>query len=275
MIVDVNAHLPWLPRETAERILDHIDEQNMDSFTSYLCQLACHQEIMPDRITSIEDFWSELDESGICKAVIASAVSTYGQCEEDLRKGRSEIEEAVGTYPDRLIPSCPINPHCCEESLRQIEKASANTLAGPLFPYVQGYSLEDVSTRELVERATMKGLPVWLYACREEVIDQVIALAKAFPQGKFLMSCAAWVDRIEEIVEAGNMWVDTSGYWIYTSAFCSEAIQELGDQRLLFGSGFPVWNARLAIQRIREIDIPSEATENILYRNAVRLISCE
>jgi predicted TIM-barrel fold metal-dependent hydrolase len=85
-------------------------------------------------------------------------------------------------------------------------------------------------------------------------------------------SVARQVDAIKA-ARQGNVWVDTSSARSMFSGLIEWAVEEIGHERILFGTDTPLYWSAMQKARIETADIGEEAKAAILYRNAARLLN--
>jgi len=87
-------------------------------------------------------------------------------------------------------------------------------------------------------------------------------------------SVARQVDAIKA-ARHGNVWVDTSSARSMMSGLVEWAVEEIGFDRILFGTDTPLYWAAIQKARIETADIGEDAKAAILYRNAAKLLNEE
>lgn len=139
-----------------------------------------------------------MDSKAIDKAVVSSAGAlTY----RNTQAGNEELAGEVKPHRDRLIPHAVINPayagwrddlKACQESLG---------MSGlRLYPKWHRYGLAEAPCLELVSLATARGMVVsipvrvedvrqrsWLVDVPEVPLQEIAALVKACPDGRFIL----------------------------------------------------------------------------------------
>lgn len=81
--------------------------------------------------------------------------------------------------------------------------------------------------------------------------------------------------RAVQAAEHGNLWVDTSSARSILPGLIEWAVEELGAERLLFGSDTPLYHVALQRTRIEMAEISDEAKRMILRENAIKFFSLE
>ncbi|TKJ45470.1 hypothetical protein CEE35_03925 [Candidatus Aerophobetes bacterium Ae_b3b] len=99
-------------------------------------------------------------------------------------------------------------------------------------------------------------------------------LAKRFPDAKMIMAHFGFEDWLEGIFvakENKNIYLDTAGSpteWLVIKT----AVQECGDDKIVWGSGSPALNIAAELAKITDAQISEEAKEKILYKNISKLL---
>ena len=71
----------------------------------------------------------------------------------------------------------------------------------------------------------------------------------------------------------GNVWADTSSAKSMIARVLEHAVDQLGADRILFGTDTPLYFAATQKARIAYAAIPDEAKRMILYENAAQLLA--
>jgi predicted TIM-barrel fold metal-dependent hydrolase len=70
-----------------------------------------------------------------------------------------------------------------------------------------------------------------------------------------------------------NVYFDTAASpFIYTSDVYNRVVQLVGEDKILFGSDYPLIPQRRFLKEIRGLDLPEKVKEKILSDNAMRLL---
>ena len=70
----------------------------------------------------------------------------------------------------------------------------------------------------------------------------------------------------------GNVWADTSSFNSVTSRLIEYAVDQIGAERILFGTDTPIYFPAMHKARIAYAEIPDDAKRRILYDNAAGLL---
>lgn len=242
---------------------------------------------------AMQDLLDEMDEAGITRGVIMGRQSAppHGAVPND------EITEAISQHPQRFVGLAGIDLRDIERGVKEIERTSkikgyvgASIEPGATFEAM--YS-DDRRLYPLYERCQELDLPVsitlsgYLAAMVGHDLSYgsptpVYKVARDFPQLKIIVSHAAWpniMPMMEVAFIRENVYVSPD---LYMNGVNTPGAQEyikaakffLGD-RLLFGTAYPSRPLKQSVEAFLEWDLPAELQENILYRNAARLLRIE
>ena len=209
--------------------------------------------------------------------------------------------EWVKNDPDRLIGFMAIDP-TEDDYLEEIDRCVSDLgLRGiKMHPVIGRYDPSDPTIFPMYERASRMGLPVishfgthpdpraTLKYSLPLLVDEV---AQAFPDLKFVMAHMAhpWQrDAAVILRKHPNVYADVSGVWLRPWQGWEALIGmiEWGvTDKLLFGTDFPFWTPREAMDKMRRLNdqvegtnlprIPDEVIEGIINRNSLELLGLE
>lgn len=172
----------------------------------------------------------------------------------------------------RLVPFFFANPH------RPVDHylSQASAFRGlELAPAVHGVALSDERTAALAEAAGQAGHPVYLHCLLRPGfgVTDLADLAARFPHVDFVLGHCGFTNidlyAINVVTKSGNIWVETSGGY---TCVLKAAIERLGDERLLFGSEYPLQHPSVELAKFSAIDLSARSWERIAWRNAHRLL---
>lgn len=147
-----------------------------------------------------------------------------------------------------------------------------------LAPAVHGVALSDERTAALAEAAGRAGHPVYLHCLIRPgfAVTDLADLAARFPHVSFILGHCGFTNidlyAINVVTKFGNIWVETSGGY---TCVLQAAIRRLGDERILFGSEYPLQHPSVELAKFSAIGLPAASWERIAWRNARRLLGEE
>ncbi len=230
---------------------------------------------------------SMMDKFGVDKACVASASAILYK---DCQAGNEELFEATHVAPGRFRLYATLNPAYAGWERDLHDCAEMGFMALRLYPYYHGYKLDDDRAGEIIEAATALGMPVsipcrvvdvrqrhWMDTNENLTPEAIVQAAENHPDGVFIMS--------EAIVNApaeGPLWrrLQNCNVYIEMSRMTSvldknikTAVEKIGADRLLFGTGFPFKSPSPAYLKIAVLDIDEAQKRQIMAGNTSRLFT--
>ncbi|MDO8539437.1 MAG: amidohydrolase family protein [Opitutaceae bacterium] len=164
--------------------------------------------------------------------------------------------ECVRAHPDRLAAFATLHPAAGRDAtLAELRRAREDGLVGvgELSPHSQRHRIDEPVFQEMLSLAGELRMPVTLHVTDPESrpftgridtpSDDFLRLARGFPGTTFIL--AHWGGllplRDERFRSLGNVFYDTAASpLLYDAGVWSRAIPVLGEDRVLFGSDFPL-----------------------------------
>ncbi len=82
-----------------------------------------------------------------------------------------------------------------------------------------------------------------------------------------------WEDAVN-FLKPFNCYVDTSSTFGFAGIKkVKELINDFGQERVLFGTDYPMWNLNYEINNMKKLELPQDIFENIIYNNAKKLLT--
>jgi len=202
----------------------------------------------------------------------------------DMFEGNKHLAEAMKEYPERILGYCTIcsarhGQDAVDEVKRCIEeygmlglKIYSFSQPGTRLPFL---SVDDPWMYPVLEKAVGYGIPVLAHTNPSECES----LCERFPglilimahSGNTLYAHGDWHLAIATAKKHLNLLLDTS-----TSTadmdFIETAVEELGAERVLYGSDWPLFDMGFALSRVQEADISESAKSLILGENLEKII---
>ncbi|MDX2600080.1 amidohydrolase family protein [Streptomyces caniscabiei] len=232
----------------------------------------------PDRLLAT------MDECGIGRAVVcAGGTMPLAQLSRFLVEGghiesdadNEAVLRACAASDGRLIPFYFANPHRAPEHYR---RAAADFRGVEISPAVHGVALDDPRTAGLVEVARDVGHSVYT-VCLERPgsrVADLVTLAARHPEVTFVLGHAGIgnIDlyAVESIAPLPNVLLETSGGY---TCVARAAVEQLGADRVLFGSEAPLQHPEVELTKLRRLGIGDDDWQMIAWRNASRLLGLE
>lgn len=179
-------------------------------------------------------------------------------------------------YNGFYVPGIHIHPDYIDESINELKKY--NTLGvkliGELVPYYNGwdkyYSKNLCEIYSIIEELNMV---VSVHTQEEESIEKAvkefknITFVAAHPRDK-----ADYTGHIERAKKYDNYYIDLSGTGLFRYGMLENMVNEIGSEKILFGTDFPICNPKMYVEAVDFENISDDSKENIYYKNAERLL---
>lgn len=158
-----------------------------------------------------------------------------------------------------------------------------------LFPNYHGYRLTDPQATDLLEAVQDRGLPLMISVRVEDErlhhqlmkVEPVPCLdiawvLRAFPDLKLVL-CEAKPDEVDQlrsdILSHPHASVDTSTRT--PQFYLEEMVAQLGDERVMYGTGMPLKYPECALYQVRDAHLPETVKNRVFSGNALRFFGLE
>jgi predicted TIM-barrel fold metal-dependent hydrolase len=206
-------------------------------------------------LPTIEALLRAMDAAGISRAVL---LGWYWEKPETCEWQNRFYGECVRAHQDRLSAFASIHPAAGRDAtLAEVRRAHADGLIGlgELSPHSQVFPVDDPVFADVLSLAGELRMPVNLHVtdpCSRPYVGRIETplvdfgwLARTFPRTTFIL--AHWggmLPRVEanaSAAELPNVYYDTAASpLLYDAGVWSEALPAFGNDRVLFGSDFPL-----------------------------------
>ncbi|MBN2295258.1 MAG: amidohydrolase family protein [Pirellulales bacterium] len=228
-----------------------------------------------------------MDAKGIEKAVVGSAAAvTY----RNAQSGNEELHREIKSHRDRLIPFAVINPGYAGwvDDLK-ICREDFGMSGVRLHPGWHNYKPADTCCRELVAAATEHKMPVsipirvednrqrhWLVDVPDVRLGEIVDLVKNNPQATFILASGRGFKGCDLGKKNNslprNYYIEICRASALLDNEIGQLVENLGADRLLFGTGMPFHYPDPAILKLKVLDIPEADKEKIRRANAAGIL---
>lgn len=229
---------------------------------------------------TVEDNIKHFDEWGVDKAVSLSIATKPSQ--------QKIINDwAASLKSDRIIPFGSVHPDA-EDVLEELERIKCLGLKGiKLHPDYQNFYIDEERMFPIYEKCAKLSLVVVFHSgvdvlCPENVHatpDMCLRAFKAVPEMTMVLAHLGGNNLWEEVYEKlaglqGNLYFDTAlAGDICPDELIKNIIRKHGADRILLASDCPWHETITEVNTIKRIGLTDEEVENILYKNAERLLN--
>ena len=276
VIIDFHTHI--FPAEIAADRTPYLDDATFrEIYASPRAQLA-----------TADDLLAAMDEAGVDASVALGFA--WGDAAMCARHNDYLLATAAGSG-GRIIPFCTVNPILPADDLAaEIERCAAGGARGlgELRPDSQGWPLDGEAGARLASLAAEHGLPL-LFHVSEPVghrypgkaggsLASFYTFAQGHPEltviGAHLAGGLPFYAPMPEVREVfSHTYVDTAAERLLYEHSVYESISRyIGDERILFGSDFPLVTQKRELAELRGAVRDADALTLILGGNAARLL---
>ena len=167
-----------------------------------------------------------------------------------------------------------------------IEEIIALGLKGvKLHPDIQRFKLDDYRCLKIYENCEGK-LPILIHTGDSRYdysnTNRLMPILEIYKEltviGAHFGGWSLWKRATNELCEKHfpNFYVDcSSSFYALSDKEIKELISAYGDDRVLFGTDYPMWNPRAEVKRFLSLGLSKKTQEKILYKNACGLFGIE
>jgi predicted TIM-barrel fold metal-dependent hydrolase len=228
-----------------------------------------------------------MDRSRIDRAMVSSASAIAYR---NPQAGNEEVAAEVKGHGDRLTGFAVLNPvYAGWRDDLKICREQFGMRGLRLYPHWHNYRLTDPACLELVNAAAAMSMPVsiplrvedrrqgsWLLDVPNVEPDEIAALVKACPKARFiLVNGSGYLGSPLGQRDSGlpsNYVIDIALLSVELSNELGQLIQNLGEDRLVFGTGIPFHYAGPALAKLEILQASDAVKEKIRSRNAAALL---
>jgi predicted TIM-barrel fold metal-dependent hydrolase len=230
-----------------------------------------------DSCLSVQDLLRQMDEAGIGRALIAP------QDRELVLEnaiGNDRISGAADRYPDRLVPSCGVNPWGSRNGvpeLRRCAQHGARMLV--LAPALQGFIPTDELCDDLFNSAAELDMPVYIHTGPHGSGSpaQVVLVAEKHVRTKFVIGHCGSTDHAWDMAtilqnhRLQNLWFELSFVrpWVVQNY-----IATAGSLRFIWGSSAPRNHPKFELEQLSRF-LPLEKFPDVFGGNLERLLGVD
>lgn len=240
----------------------------------------CHAHIGPafnfaNIAPAADDLIRTMDVAGFRTAYVSALL---GMADEDL--GDAALEDAAARYPDRIRPVPIANPNHGRATLDYLERCRTDSRIRMLkvHPTLHEYPASGPAYGPIFEMAGHSGWPVLSHTWSGGPDPGEFAeLARRHPHTTFILGHSGGVlpgirAAVDVARSADNVYLDLACSIPYDCVL-EWMVDQLGDERILFGTDATFFDPRPQFGRVVMARISSESKRRILGANLSRIVS--
>ena len=271
-IFDIHTHI--YPNSVAKKAVD-----NLSVFYGFRKNFG----FLPSGEGTFDDLYSSCIRDGVCGCLMLCVATNPRQVEHLNDFMAQTVKENLS---DSFTPVGFAGIHQDYPHIeKEVERITSLGLKGiKIHPDIQRVDIDDKRLMELYEIIEGR-LPLYLHMGddREEyrfsATEKLARIKKRFPNLEVVAAhmggYTAW-DKIGLITDFDKMWFDTSSTtWVIEAKRSAEIIKALGEDRVMFGTDYPVAYPCEELERFMQIELDEKTRADILYNNAARFLELE
>lgn len=204
---------------------------------------------------SVEELLREMDRVGVERALL---LGWYWQQAENCAHQNRFFAKVVRRYPERLSAFATVQPAAgAQQAVDELQRAHEAGLCGigELSPHAQGYTMEGTEFAAVLAVAQKLKWPINLHVTDphgraypgrvETPLVDFALLARAWPKVPLVLAHWGGGEALRDLNAAGfdNVFYDTAASpLLYEATMWGRFIRQVGAERVLFGSDFPLNN---------------------------------
>lgn len=263
MTIDFHTHI--FPEKIVERTISFLEQQ---------CGEKAHLS------GTYESLLESMEKSGIGRSIVLPVVTKPSQF-DSINRFAMEVTEKTG---GKLLSFGGIHP-ACDHLKERLQALKRNGFQGiKLHPDYQETQFDDPGYLKILDYASELGLIISVHAgldpgypdfvhAKPSMIRDVIH--EVHPQKLILAHMGGFMrwDEVEEYLIGEDVWLDTAACFtkIPDEQFL-RIVSEHGADRILFATDSPWAGQSEFLRYFQELDLPSGVKENILCKNAEKLL---
>lgn len=241
-----------------------------------LAILQQRADLTPAYDGTVSGLHAAMARGGVAKSVIQPVASKASQV-------RSINDWLAPLGDGQLVPFGAMHPDLADPDAELERLASAGFAGFKLHPEYQSFCPDETRLEPLYAAAAKRRLVVFFHAGKDVGLPSVHSdpetfarILDRFPELTVVLAHMGGWQQWQEVTRhlvGRPVYLETSFTMSYLGErrFC-ELIESHGAQKVLFGSDGPWADVASEVERLSSLPLPEEAREDILWRNAARLL---
>ena len=256
--------------------------------------IDAHAHIFPDKIADraaegIGSFYdlkisyngtlSALMQQGSAAGVDRYIVQSVATVPHQVESINNFIAQSVAQFPEQLVGFGAIHPDY-EDIPREVERVISLGLKGlKLHSDFQQFNIDDPKAFPIYEAAQGRlpilfhvGDPRYDFSSPRRLLNVVERFPKLTVIGAHFAGWSMW-ELSRELFSGGRIYTDlSSSLYAMEPNYAAELIRTLGSDKVMFGTDYPMWSAKEELERFNALPLTEYEREDILCKNAMRLL---
>lgn len=221
--------------------------------------------------SDIDTVLSRMKKNGIDKALVCSTRGWF----YDHSQGNDETLDIVKQHKDKLWPVATINPNQYFGLSEEVDRIVENDIRlVRFFPVEQEWSINQRHFQKLLKKLSDTDLSLMIPST--ESITSIGNIAAGISNKIIIETVRAYPSLAELFVvaqENPNIYIET--HLIGSTDFVEVLVKEVGQDRIIFGSGSPLHSISSATLPIINSAIDQSVKESIFSKNIIKVLNYE
>lgn len=225
-----------------------------------------------------DNFKEILEKCGINQ--ICGSVIYKTENFNDIKKLNREALKLREKWGEFYIPGIHIHPNYIDESITELSYMANKgvKLVGELVPYFNGWkNYYDSDIHPIYEEIDSLNMIVSLHTDSSVDMKLLEESVKTFKNIQFVAAHPHQKEHYNKHIELLNKYdnynLDLSGTGLFRFGMLKNLVSLAGSEKILFGTDFPICNPKMYIEAVLFEDLKDNEIENIMFRNAERLLN--
>ena len=216
------------------------------------------------------------EKSGVDKFIVQSVATTPAQ----VQRINEFIAKSVAAYPDKFVGVGTLHPDSehLREDVKQILDYGFHGVK--LHPDIQRFKIDDYRCLKIYELCEENNLPVLMHTGDNRYDfsnpNRLLPVLKIYTGltiiGAHFGGYSVWDDAAEQLAGVPNLYVDcSSSFFKLSTQEAKQLILKYGADRVLFGSDYPMWDAKDDIKVLFDMDLSDDDYRKIFSENAKKV----
>ena len=244
-------------------------------FIDPIHNICSHREFCHMSPEDTRAVFDSLQISRICGSVIST--HEFPDMWEKVRFNNDTALRLREMYGDFYTPGFHVHPDYPEESIAEIRRMHELNvhLIGELVPYMDGWrDYDSESLSAVLDEAGKYNMLVSFHTMGGQAIDRMVS---AHPDVVFIAAhpgeYGELMQHVERMKQYENYYLDLSGTGLFRYGMLRRVIDEVGADRILFGSDFPTCNPAMFLGGVLLDPLISDKEKELIFAgNAKRLL---
>lgn len=219
------------------------------------------------------DILKDMAQEGVSK-FCGSVLTGQGDDFERIKKANALALEMKEKWGEVYIPGIHINPNFVKESIEEanVYFKKGIKLIGELVPYYHGWDYDSKGLFEIFD-----ALGDCTVSLHRMDFDKMASLIKSFKNITFVIAHPGDAGEVKSHVglmkSNENAYLDLSGTGLFRYGMLKKLCCEVGAERILFGTDYPICNLKMYIAGVLGEKISDSEKELIFAGNAKRILN--